>query len=190
MTTSEARTVITPASDEKLTQIMVYMPLGLYWGDVIVKEVIRVSTWLRTSSAPDIVTLHNANWLPMRPSGENKPLRFPDLHLPTSQIMAYHLMPPAKDPLDYDATEPNRKMEPVSVLVGSFRMDGLLRMASITDLSRYLTVNRELFTAIYDAEICNPIFQAVGLIRVPFVLVRQSTSIFANRVIPAGAQQP
>lgn len=188
MTTSDAQPGYTLSSDEKVAQIMVYMPMGLYWGDVIVKEIIRVSTWLRTSSAPDTVTLRNANWLPLTSTSGIRPLHFLDLHLPAAQILAYHLMPPAKDPLDYDPTEPNRKMEAVSALVGSFRVDGLLRMATITDLSRYLIVNRELFTGLYDVEISNPVYPSIGIIRSPFILVRQAATIFANRASGAPAR--
>lgn len=167
--------------DEKIAQIMVYMDSGLYWGTVIVKELIRVSTWLRTSSAPDTVPLLDAAWLPLGGSG-GKPLRFPDLHLPTAHVLAYHLIPPARDPVDYDPTEKNRIMAPVTVLAGTFRFEGSLRMSTITDLTRYLTVNRELFTALHEVEITNPVYPNVGKIRAPFALVRQSTSVFANRI--------
>ncbi len=45
--------------DEKVSQVMAYTDSFLYWGEVITKTVIRVSTWLRTNTAPDYVSLYN-----------------------------------------------------------------------------------------------------------------------------------
>ena len=108
-------------------------------------------------------------------------MSFPEIHVHNTQILALHLLPPEKDPPDYDPTEPNRVMVPIAAIVGTFRMDGHMRMAAVSNLKKYLEVTRENFTAFYDAEIYNSTVPALGVMRVPYVLVRQNTTMFAYR---------
>jgi hypothetical protein len=139
-----------------------------------------VSTWLRTNSAPDWFRLYNARAMSSLLTSPVKPLLFTELHISVSQILAYHLMPPAKDPPDYDATEPNRIMQPATLLVGATRIDGFLRLSSKVTIAKYLEVAREPFTGVYDAKISNMNMPQLGVISVPFVLVRQETAVFAS----------
>lgn len=169
------------AADEKVVPVMIYTPLSLYWGDVIVKNMVRVSTWLRTNTVPDRISLRNAKALVVAGGSSARPLSFPELHIAVTQIIALHLIPPAKDPTDFDPTEPNRKMEPVNALIGSFLIKGALRISSSIDVKKYLEITREPYTALYDAEITNLIIPALGAISVPFVLVRQEAAVFAVR---------
>lgn len=169
------------AQDDKAASVMVYTSTALYWGEVVVKEMIRVSTWLRTNSAPDRLCLYNAKAMPTNTTAPVKPVQFTELHIAASQVLAYHLMPPAKDPPDFDATEPNRKMEPVSLLVGSFRIDGLLRISTQSSIAKYLEVARESFTPVYEAQISNMNMQGMKPISIPFLLVRQETAVFTSR---------
>lgn len=166
---------------EKAVKIMAYTANAMVWGDVITREAVRVSTWLRTQSSPDYFSYLNAQVL-MVNSGALHTQSFSELHLPVNLIEAYHLMPPAQDPLDYDPQEPNRKMEPVSILLGSFRFDGTVRMSSITNLARYLDVNKEVYTSLYDVEVSQPGNTRVGVIRVPFLLIRRERAIFSPRI--------
>jgi hypothetical protein len=176
------QTVQTPAftlnPDEKSAQVMIHTINGLYWGDVVVKQVIRVSTWLRTNTAPDRICLYNAKFLSTLTSTVAKPTQFRELYISTSQVLAFLLMPPAKDPLDYDPTEPNRRMQPVSILIAGFRVDGNLRLAGQTNLAKFLEVARENYSAVYDAKISNPNMTGLGVISVPYLLVRQEAAIF------------
>jgi hypothetical protein len=167
--------------DEKSASVMVYTATGLSWGEVVVKEQIRVSTWLRTNASPDIVCLYNAKTITTTNNAPPKPLQFSELHIMNQQVVAFHLMPPAKDPLDFDPNEPNRRMDPITVMVGTFRIDGLMRIAVKSNLSKYLEVTRENFAAIYDAEITCPVMPSLGVMRVPYVIVRMSSSMFATR---------
>jgi hypothetical protein len=168
--------------DEKVAPVMAYTPNSIVWGDVIVKNAIRVSTWLRTQMAPDMMCLNNAKLLSTSGGGATiHPLSVPELHLPTSQVWAFLLVPPAKEPLDYDPNEPNRRMEPTTVLAGSARIDGYMRFAAMTNLKKYLETNKENFTPMYDAEITNLAIPALRAIHVQYVLVRQGTSFFMQR---------
>lgn len=170
----------TLAGDEKASAIMVYTANSIYWGEVITKQMIRVSTWLRTNSAPDWLCLFNAKAMSSLMTQPVKPHAFTELHIAVSQVLAYHLMPPAKDPLDYDVTEPNRKMHPVTVLIGPTRIDGYIRLASQSSVSKYLEVAHEPFTGLYDAKISNLNMPGLGVISVPFLLVRKETSVYTE----------
>jgi hypothetical protein len=167
------------ADDEKSTAVVVYTDAFMLWGDAVTKERIRVSTWLITNMAPDIVCINNAMVL-YPGGGSTRPTTYTEIHIPIGKIIAMHMMPPATDPLDYDPAEANRKLEPVSALVGSFHMDGLMRMAQSADLKKYLEISRELYTPLYDVTITHPLLTQLNLPRVSYVLVRQNVTSFAK----------
>ena len=166
--------------DDKVANLMIYSANYLYWGEVVVKQMIRVSTWLRTNSAPDWVCLYNAKAMSSLLTSPQKPLQFNELHIAVPQILAYHLVPPAKDPPDYDPTEPNRKMQPATLLVGAYRVEGALRLSSKANVAKYLEVAREPYTGVYDAKITNMNMPTLGVISVPFLMVKQDTAIFTS----------
>ncbi|HEX9017644.1 MAG TPA: hypothetical protein VF806_00550 [Anaerolineaceae bacterium] len=174
----------TLSADEKAVQVMVYTASGLIWGDVVVKVLIRVSTWLKTNAAPDRVCLYNARAMTTM-GGAGRPLHFREMHVALPQVLAFHMMPPAKDPVDYDVTEPNRKMLPVSVVVSSFRLDGCLRMAAQSSLAKFLEVTREAYLPVYDVKITNPNNPTFGTIQVPYAIVRQEQCLFTLTDAPA-----
>lgn len=171
-------TPYTLGPDDKVAQVMAYTANALYWGEVVVRSIIRVSTWLRTNNAPDRLALYNVKVIYTQGSAPSKPLQFSEVYLATTQVLAFHMTPPARDPVDYDPTEPNRRMLAVTMLVGSFRVDGHLRLAERTNLSRFLEATRENFTAVYDAKVSNPANPAFGVINTPFLLVRQEPTVF------------
>jgi hypothetical protein len=106
---------------------------------------------------------------------------YSEYFVPTLQILAYHLVPPAKDPPDYDPSEPNRKMEPSILLVGTFKFNGYLRMATQANLAKYLDVARESFFSLYDVEITNPGLPSANPLKVSLVLARLNTAVLAMR---------
>ena len=172
------------AHDEKVTPVAVYTLTGLAVGKLIAKEQLRVSTWLRTDMAPAYLSLHEARFLALTGGQRGQSLSFPELHLPTLQTLAFHLLPPGRDPLDYDPNEPHRKMEPASAILGFFRFDGLMRMSTHTTLGQYLEVAKETFTPFYEVEITNLAIPSLKAVRVSYALVRQDASLFATRAAP------
>ena len=167
---------------EKSAAIMAYTQDMLCWGEIVIKEQVRASTWLRTNLAPEIIRIYNAKILiTTAPKEASKPMTFSEIHLPTLKVIAFHLVPPAKDPLDYDPSEPNRQMTSVSVIAGAFKIDGFMRMSMQSNLAKYLEISQETFTSIYDAEIGSPILPALGVFRVPYLLVRQNAVIFTTK---------
>jgi hypothetical protein len=168
------------SEDEKATPAMVYTPQAMAWGDILTKAVVRVSTYLRTL-APDYVSLHDARVLPMRAGEALRPLRFAELHIRTPQVIAFHLLPPADEPPDYDPSEANRKMERITVFVGPFRFDGLARMAATVDLAKYLEITTETFLSLYEVEVTVPGAPGLGVVRAPQALIRRDAASFALR---------
>ncbi len=178
---NEKPATYTLAEDEKAVHVMVYTAMVLYWGEVLVKKVIRVSTWLRTSNVPDWIALYNAGSIVTTSGAAPRTNSFSELFVPVPQIMAFHLLPPATEPLDFDPTEPNRKMEQVSALIGTFQVKGGLRMTESSNLKRYLDVTRENYTPLYDAEVTNLVLSAFGPVKTPYILIRQTSAIFAAK---------
>ncbi len=173
----------TLAADEKATPVMVYTLTGLAWGDIITKELVRVRTWLRTNMAPAYLSLYDVRVLQVGGAASARPWAFSEYHVPTSHAVAFHLLPPAPDLLELDPLEPNRKMEPVTALAGLFRFDGFARMASISTLRSFLDATKEPFLPLYDVEISHPATPSLGVMRIPYVLVRQETAMFASRSV-------
>jgi hypothetical protein len=135
---------------------------------------------MRSTIIPDHIHLLNARCLLIASGNPARAAFFKELHLPTAQIIAFHLTPPAKDPPDYDPSEPNRRMEPVTLLAGPYRLDGNLRLAGKTNLARYIDISHELFTSLYDVEISSPGLPSLGVVRVSFMLARMAVAIFAS----------
>lgn len=176
------------ANDEKTSLVMIYTANALLRGQVITKESIRVSIWLRTQSAPEYIHLLKGNLLTFG-AGATRQSTFPELILPTSEVLAYHLAPPAHDPMDYDESEANRVMEPITALVGTFRFDGHIRLSIQSDAITSLTVARSPWLSLYHVAISNPLLSSMGTLKVPMVLIRPTHTIFGMDVETAPGDQ-
>jgi hypothetical protein len=161
----------TLASDEKATGVMIYTHNMFIRGRAVTKQNSRVSVWLRTESAPDYIHLLMPQVINLSGS-EARKLSFSEMYVPTAQIIGFHLTPPARDPLDYDETEQNRKMQPVTLLVGTFVFNGAIRISTQVDLGTSITSARTIWMSIYDVKISSPQLQQMGEIQVPMLLVR------------------
>ncbi len=170
----------TLAADEKATPIMLYTPTALLWGQIVTKELVRVNTFLRTL-APDYVSLYDARVLPLRAGGPEHAVSVSEIHVRTSYLLAMHLLPPASEPMDYDPNETNRKMEPVTAFVGPYRLDGLLRISTVTSLAKHIEITTETFVSIYEAAVSLPGMPGWGTIRADLALIRRDAAAFAAR---------
>jgi len=103
-----------------------------------------------------------------------KMLTYSELYIPTSDIIGFHLTPPAHDPLDYDESEMNRRMQPVSVLVGSFIFNGAIRVSTQVDLGTSIISGRAVWMSIYNVKISSSYLPQMGEVQVPMLLVRPS----------------
>ena len=160
------------AADDKKTLVMIYTANTLIRGEAVTKESIRTSIWLRTQGAPDNIHLMKASLLLFGGAGSVKQLSFSEYIVPVGEVLAFHLVPPAADPLDYDESESNRIFETVTGIVGTFRFDGMLRISSQSDIVTHLNVSRSAWLSIYNLEISNPYLTGMGVLKVPMALVR------------------
>ncbi|MBK7320230.1 hypothetical protein [Candidatus Villigracilis affinis] len=164
------------AYDEKIATVMVYTNSMLVRGDVVAKENVRVSIWLRTQGVPNYIHLHGAQVISFS-GGAPKTSSQNEIFIPTVQVNSFHLAPPTHDPLDYDASELNRTMQLANVMVGSFNFKGKMRISTQTDFGTSLDVMRASWASVYDVEITNPLLPQFNL-QVPMLLVNPSHVIF------------
>jgi len=165
---------------DKATVVMAYTNTLLVRGEVVTKEFVRVSTWLRTQGAPEYIQFYNASVLVLAGASTLQSLTFRDFVLPSVQILAYHIAPPGKDPLDYDETERNRKMEAVTILLGAFRFNGFMRIAAQATIAKHLEVAHENLASVYDVDITSPAVPNLAL-HVPMMVVRPTQVVYGSR---------
>ena len=168
----------TLASDEKASGMMVYTQNTLIRGEAVTKQSNRVSVWLRTAGAPEYIHLLNPQVINMSGNAIRK-LSFSEMYVPAIQIIGFHLTPPACDPPDFDETEKNRKMQPITVLAGTFAFSGAIRISTQVDLGTSITSGRATWMSIYDVKISNPLLPQMGELQVPMLLVRPGQVGFA-----------
>ncbi len=169
----------TPSADEKTTPVMLYTQDTLVRGDAVTtKNVLRVNIWLRTEGAPKYMHILKPQVLVFG-GAPVKPLSYSELYYPTSQLIAFHTLPPTDEPLDYEPTEMNRMMQPVDVLVGTFVMKGKLRISTQTAVGVSLEVARITWMSIYEVEVTNPYLPQMPALHIPMVLVNPSHAAFA-----------
>ena len=166
------------AADEKKVMVMAYTPSLLVRGEVVVKESIRVSVLLRTEGAPDYLHFANAQVLNFL-GGQVRHTAYEEMYLPAAELICFHMAPPEADPLDYDSSEANRVMEPVTLTVGSFIVKGNARVSTQISFGMGLTGTRVQWMSIYDADISNPLLPQMGHLLVPLLILRPSRVLFA-----------
>lgn len=169
----------TPASDEKLTPVMLYTQNSLVRGEVVTKQnVLRVNIWLRTDGAPKYLHVLKPQVLVFG-GAPVKPLGYVEIYYPTSQLIGFHTLPPTDEPMDYDPNEMNRMMQPVEALVGTFVMKGNIRISTQTDIGSSLEVARVAWMSMYEVEVTNPYLPQMPPLRVPMALVNPMQAAFA-----------
>lgn len=158
------------ASDEKASTVMMYSASMLVRGDLVLRESMKVSIWPRTQGVPNFIHLLNAQVIQLAGTAP-KTYSKEEMFISTPEVFAFHLAPPAQEPLDYDASELNRRMQPVLVLIGSFVMKANMRVSTATDFAASLDVMNAPWVSLYDAEITNPSIPQF-VVNVPMLLVR------------------
>jgi hypothetical protein len=164
------------AADEKTATVMVYTNNMLARGEVIAKENVRVSIWLRTEGVPNYIHLYKTQVVSLAGLAP-KTSSFSEMFIPVAQVAVFHLAPPAQDSLDYDASEGNRVMQPLDVMIGSFIIKGKMRISAQSDVGTNLDILRALWLSFYEAEIVNP-YLAQFNVHVPFLLVNTNLVSF------------
>jgi len=124
----------TLSPDEKSTLVMTYTQNMLVRGEVVTRQGVRVNTWLRTQGVPEYIHLFKATVLHFG-SSVVKALTYAEVYVPVTTVIAFHLVPPVSEALDYSADEENRIMVPVTALPGTFQFKGYFRIATKATLS-------------------------------------------------------
>jgi len=164
--------------DEKTTPVMLYSQHSVVRGEAVVKQsVIRVSIWLRTDGAPRYIHVLKPQVL-MFGGSPVKALSYSEIYFPTSEIIAFHTLPPTDEPVDYDSEEANRKMEVVELLVGTFVMKGNIRISTQTEVDNTLESARVTWMSVYDVWISNPYLPQMPALQVPMMLVNPTHIAF------------
>jgi hypothetical protein len=157
--------------DEKIAPAMLYSKHGVVRGEVVVKQnVPRVNIWLRTDGAPRYIHILKPQVL-LFGGSPVKALSYSEVYFPTSDVIAFHTLPPTDEPLDYDPEEANRKMESVDLLVGTFVMKGNIRISAQTEVDNSLEMARLSWISVYDVWITNPYLPQMPALQAAMVLV-------------------
>ena len=164
--------------DEKTTPVMLYSLTSFVRGEVVTKESVhRVNIWLRTDGAPKYMHVLKPQVLVFGGS-PIKALSYSELYFPTSQLLAFHTLPPTDEALDYEVNEANRMMQDVELLIGTFLMKGKIRISTQTEVGTSLEVARVSLMSLYEAQISNPYLPQMPVFRVPMVLVNPTHVAF------------
>ena len=164
--------------DERTSLVMLYTPHNVVRGEAVVKQnVPRVNIWLRTDGVPRYIHILKPQVLVFGGSPA-KALSYPELYFPTSEVIAFHTLPPMEEPLDYDPAEADRRMEAVDLLVGTFVMSGKIRISTHTEVDTTLESARVSWISVYDVSITNPYLPQMTALQVPMVLVNPSHVAF------------
>lgn len=156
--------------NEKSTPVVVYARNKLIQGDLVTIENARVSIWLRMQNLPNYIHFLKANIL-FFDGSDPKSLAFNEYYFPIERIIAFHLAPPASDPLDYNPDASDRTLVDVSLIVGEFILKGKIRLSTRTDFATGLEVSHMTWLSVYDAEITSPFLTHIPVIHTPMLLV-------------------
>ena len=164
--------------DERTSLVMLYAMHSVVRGEVVVKQnVQRLNIWLRTDGAPRYLHVLKPQVLVFGGSPV-KALSYTELYFPTSEVIAFHTLPPTDEPLDYDPEEADRKMEELDLLIGTFVMKGHIRISTHTEVDHTLESARVSWMSVYDTTITNPYLPQMPALQVPMVLVNPSHVAF------------
>jgi hypothetical protein len=164
--------------DEKTSPVMFYTLHSVVRGEAVVKQNIpRVNIWMRTDGAPRYLHILKPQILVFGGSPA-KALSYSEIYFPTSEVIAFHSLPPTEEPLDYDPDEADRAMHPVELLVGTFVMKGNIRISTHSELDNTLEAARVSWLSVYDAWISNPYLPQMPALQVPMILVNPNHIAF------------
>ena len=164
------------ASDEKLATVMVYTHHMFVRGEIVIHENLRASIWLRSQNVLKYIHLLKPNVL-LFTGAQPKSFAYNEMFLPTKEVIAFHIAPPAEDSMDFDTSELNRVMQFVDILLGSFTMKGKIRISTQSDLATNLDASHNTWMSVYDADISNMYLPQFNM-HVPMLLVNPGFASF------------
>lgn len=163
--------------DEKTTLVMIYTREAMIRAELVTKAAVRINTFLRTDAAAEYLHLLKAQVISF--SAGVRSMQLPEIYYPAAQMIAYHIAPPAEEPLDFDVSEKNRVMQPVILLVGTFQFAGKLRVSSVSDLGTSIATARTSWLSVYEVGVSNTLLPQMGTLQLSMAMVRPSHVGFA-----------
>lgn len=160
----------TLAADEKATTVLIYTQNALVRGELVTKQSARVNIWLRMQVEVNYLHIHKPQILTFG-GPLTKSMISDEMYCPISQIYGFHLALPADEPLDYDASEPNRAMKETNLLLGEFSVKGKLRISTHTDLATAIEVAHTGWLSVYEADIAPLFVPSFPVVHAPMMLV-------------------
>ena len=162
--------MVSVAADEISTMVMIYTQNMLVRGEVVTRQGVRVSTWLRTQGVPEYIHLFKPTVIHFG-SGLIKTLNYTEIYVPVSTVIAFHLAPPAAEPLDYAENETNRIAVPVTCLPGTFQFKGYMRISTRATLSTSIELAHSAWLSIYNVDVTNHSMPQMPPIHVELILI-------------------
>ncbi len=157
------------APDEKSVPVVVYTHNMFVRGEIVMMENLRASLWIRSQTVLKYIHLLNANVLVFE-GQQPKSLTFSEMFVPMSDVIAYHLVPPAQEAMEFDTSELNRAMHIVDLLIGSFTLKGKIRISTQSDMATNLEVLHAGWMSVYDADISSMYLPQFSM-HVPMLLI-------------------
>ena len=155
-------------ADQKATPVMVGTADMLLWGDLITREQARVSAFLNTL-AEEFVPLSDANILFLALAQQAAPVRKPRVYIKLEEILFFCAMG-QQEPLPEQSE--TRRLEPVEVFVGSYRIEASILKSPIAEMHTMLLVAKEAYTPLHKATIRHVAKPWLGAISTDLVQVR------------------
>ena len=141
---------------ETLSGMMFYTADSIVWGKMPHHETLMPSRVLTGVTIPEILSLYDAQAMFVGMNFVAKPVKQAHMMIPTSTVLGYHLQPPTEDQIDYDPTEPNRRMAPVSLYIGPFLVKGSMRISEISSVKATLEAMKATYLSLYDLQVSQP----------------------------------
>jgi len=166
------------SADEIATPVLLYTARAIVFGQLVTNKNLLPGRLLLGVHVPEFLSLRDARRVPIHAGRPGQPQPFGEAHVPSGEIIAFHLMPPHHEPPDYVLAEPNRVMRPVTAFAGDFHFNGHLRMAAQSSVRMYLESAKSTFVSLYETTIANPSAPDMQALSVPAALVRRAAVAF------------
>ena len=132
---------------QKATQVMIGTPDTLIWGDLITREKAHISAYLNTL-AEEFVPLSDAKVLFLALAQQAAPVQKPRAHIKLEEVLFFYGMAESEPLPEQSET---RRLDPIEIFVGSYRIEGFILKSPIADLHTMLLVSKEAYMPVYKA---------------------------------------
>ncbi len=167
--------------DDQATPIVIYTKSSMSFGSIINNQAISPTRILLGDTLPDYLALYEAQHINTFGGTLGRPAKYPELFIPTRNVLGFHLAPGQKAELNYDPNEPNRVMQPAYIWLGIFLIEAEMRISTQTDLRTFLDIAKGTYMPVYNAKIASPTNPGLKPIQVDMLLINRLSVLVAGR---------